>query len=105
VADVMGRIAVSRNSGRDMKIRGIELLLDGEFVGNLAFGQTYEAEIAPGTHTLTATNRMYSPSIDFEVKAGDTVRFVVTSIPLGGLWLLIAMMGTVAYRVKLERVA
>jgi hypothetical protein len=100
-----GRLVVARTSGRDLKMRGVELLVDDDFVGSLQYGETFEASIAPGRHTLVATNRMYSPSMEFDIAPGETVRFSVTSVALGGLWLFVAMMGTVAYRVVLERTA
>jgi hypothetical protein len=98
------RIIVSRTSERDIKIRGLEILVDGNFAANLQFGTSFEGTVACGPHRVTATNRMFSRSLDFEASAGKPSRFVATCVPLGGLWLLVAMMGTVAYKVRLERV-
>ena len=97
------RILISRKAARDIQIRGIEILIDEKFVANLAYGETFETTLEPGHHRLTATNRMYSPTIEFDVAAGEEIRFTTSSIALGGLWLLVAMMGTVPYKVTLER--
>jgi hypothetical protein len=98
-----GRIVVSRNDERDIKIRGLEVLLDGEFVANLQFGQSYEAPIPAGSHRVTATNRMFTRHIDFDLAPGREARFTATSVALHGIWTLIALMGTVAYRVSLKQ--
>lgn len=96
-------LIVSRTSEKDLKFRGIEILVDGNFVGNLLFGDTIQVEIPPGTHVLKATNRFKSSSADFEAEAGQTIHFETTGIVMGGLWIVITMTGTVAYRVTLER--
>jgi hypothetical protein len=97
-------LIVSRTSARDMKFRGIEVLLDGDFIGELSYGKSLEREIEPGIHTLKVTNRMKSASGAFEAAEGETVEFVATAIALAGCWFFLTMMGTVAYRVTLERV-
>ncbi|HVT11265.1 MAG TPA: hypothetical protein VHE55_03285 [Fimbriimonadaceae bacterium] len=96
-------LAVTRDSARDLKIRGVEILLDGRFVGNLNYGESLDVPIEPGPHTLTATNRLKSKSAEFEAKPEEVVRFRTTGIAMGGIWAVMAMLGTVAYRVELER--
>ncbi|HWA83311.1 MAG TPA: hypothetical protein VG820_07765 [Fimbriimonadaceae bacterium] len=98
-------LVVSRNSDRDLKIRGIDILLDGRFVGALNYGDSLEAQVEPGRHSLTATNRLKSKSVEFEAQPGETVRFLTTGIAMGGIWVVMAMLGTVAYRVEIERQA
>jgi hypothetical protein len=88
-----------------MKFRGIEVLLDGKFIGDLTFGKTIETAIALGPHTLKVTNRLSSKSVDFEADDGEDIRFEAAGIALGGLWLVMTILGTVAYRVTLTRVA
>ena len=98
-----GQIVVSRNDDRGIKIRGLEILIDGEFVSNLTFGQSYGAAIPAGSHKLTATNRLFSRHIDFDIAPGQELRFTATCVPLHGIWILVALMGTVAYRVSLRQ--
>jgi hypothetical protein len=97
-------LIVSRTSDEDLKIRGIELLLDGEFIGDLSFGKTLQIEISPGHHVLKATNKLKSKALQFDAIAGERLEFLTTGVALFGLWTIMAMMGTVAYRVTLERV-
>jgi len=97
-----GIVIVSRVSERDIKFRGIEILIDGNFAGNLKFGDSLEIEVDPGSHKLIATNRLKSKCVEFEAKPDETTEFETAGIALGGLWLIMAMLGTVAYKVTLE---
>lgn len=98
------RLIVSRTSERDLKIRGIEVILDGILIGDLAFGKSVEVEIAPGSHLLKVTNLLKSKQIEFEATEGETIRFETIGVVLGGLWVIVTMLGTVPYKVLLERV-
>jgi len=99
----LATVIVSRTSDHDLKFRGIEILLDGKFIANLKYGDTFDFEVEPGRHTLMATNRLKSKAIEFEARDGETVEFQTTGIAMGGVWVLISMLGTVAYRVTLEQ--
>jgi plastocyanin len=96
-------LTVSRTSDRDLKIRGIEVLLDGESLGSLAFGRSLERDIEVGHHTLKVTNRLNSRPAEFDASPGETVKFETAGIAMGGLWLFMTMLGTVAFRVTLDR--
>ncbi len=96
-------LTVSRTSDRDLKFRGIEFLLDGKFIANLQYGDSISIDVQPGYHTLKATNRLKSASADFTAESGEKVAFQATGIALGGPWLVLTMLGTVAYRVTLDR--
>lgn len=98
----VGSIVVSRNSNRDIKMRNVELLLDGEFVADLPFGAQYEDELEPGTHKLTATNRAFTQSTEFEIVSGQKLSFRVVALPLRGLWTIVSMLGTVPSKVVIE---
>lgn len=97
-------LIVSRTSERDLKIRGIEVILDGYHVGDLTFGQSLERQVEPGTHLLKVTNLLKSKAIEFEAKPGETIHFETIGIVLGGLWVIVTMLGTVPYKVLLQRV-
>lgn len=96
-------LTVARDSARDLKFRGIDILLDGQFVGDLTYGNSLSIEIEPGVHNLTATNRLKSKSVEFDARPGETVMYQTVGIALGGIWAMMAMLGTVAYRVELAR--
>lgn len=96
-------LTVARDSPRDLKFRGIDILLDGKFVGGLTYGNSLSISIDPGVHSLTATNRLKSKSVEFEARPGETLQFQTVGVALGGIWAMMAMLGTVAYRVELAR--
>ena len=100
----MSQIVVSRNSNRDIKMRNVELLLDGEFVTDLPFGAREELEIEPGSHKLTATNRAFTQSTDFDIEEGQNLSFRIVAVPLRGLWSIVSMLGTVPSKVVIEPV-
>jgi len=96
-------VIVRRSSINDIKIRGIEVLIDGVLVANLQYGQTIETNVEPGTHTITVTNRLNTKSLEFEAKDDQRIAFETEGIALSGLWMLMTMLGTVAYKVTLKR--
>lgn len=96
-------LIVTRNSERDLKMRGIEVFLDGRFIADLQFGGEVSLDLEPGTHVLKVTNKLKSRSAEFEVQPGDTIRYETVGLLLGGVWLFVSMLGTIAYGVTLER--
>lgn len=100
-----GQVRITRSSDSDLKIRTIEVLIDDQHVGNLLYGETLEVPIPAGPHRLKATNRLKSASVDFSVGAGETAEFRATGVMMGGFWMLVSLLGTVAYRIRLEKVA
>src|SRR5687768_8298376 len=98
------RLVVSRTSKDDIGIRGLELRLDGEFLDNLSFGKTIEHELAPGEHTLLATNSLYKQNATFTVEEGETARFEAMNV-LTGLGRVMMAIGGGIYRVELRRLS
>lgn len=99
----VARVSVSRTSSKDIKIRGLEVLIDGKAVADLKFGDTFEHEVSPGKHTLKVNNTLYNKSIDFDVQAGQTAKFNAGNFVsgLGGVAFLVVGMGP--YKVFLEK--
>lgn len=96
-------LIVSRTKSGDIGIRNIEVFIDGEFSGDLAFGSELKFPLKPGSHILRVTNKMNSKEATFEVDGSKEVRFHVVAIQMGCLWHLVSMLGTVPYRVELTR--
>ena len=97
------KISVSRTSPKDIKIRGLEVLLDNKTIKDLQFGETFEHEVTPGKHTLKVNNTLYNKSVDFDVQAGQTAKFNAGNYVsgLGGVAFVVVGMGP--YKVFLER--
>lgn len=83
-APAPGRITIHRTSSRDEQTRQILCSIDGEYVGQLLYGQRLSKEIAPGEHKLTANNTLYWKNVTFTVAPGEHVEFTVMNLLFGG---------------------
>jgi hypothetical protein len=96
-------VVISRNSSNDIKIRELYVAIDDEEQRTLLFGQAVTLPATLGKHTILATNRLFSESMEFELAEGETARFAVANIA-GGCAVSFAMIvGVVPYRVSLRR--
>ena len=73
--DESATIQIRRDSPKDIKIRGLEILLDDKRVANLKYGQSVSLKVCPGSHVLKVTNSLYSKSEAFSLEAGETAHF------------------------------
>src|SRR5579862_9055445 len=97
------RLVVNRNSTRDIKIRGLFVFVDDKEVANIAYGESFDTELQPGSHTLKVTNKLYSKSVDLDLKEGETAEFTAANV-LSGLWaVIIGWSGLAPYKVVLQR--
>lgn len=86
-----------------MKIRRLQVLLDGEHWADIEFGQTISRVVDPGPHVLKVTNSVYSKQIEFTAGPTGAVRFIAGNI-MGGLTsMMMSTLGFVHYRVFLEK--
>lgn len=97
------RVHIARNAQRDIKMRGLEIFLDGKFVKDLPFGAEVELSVDPGDHHLKISNNLYSKESRFTVGDGETVRFAVGNYftKLGAAATVILGIGP--YKVFLDR--
>ena len=70
-------IHISRDAERDIKMRGLEVLLDDEFVENLKFGMEVTRTVVPGDHVVKITNKLYSAKLAISTKPGETIHIQV----------------------------
>ncbi len=104
IEQVEAKLIVSRTMPKDIKIRGLFILLDGKEVANISYGKTFEMGLATGKHTLKVTNNLYSKVETLDVKEGETYRFEAGNL-LSGLWaVIIGWSGLAPYKVVLTRV-
>ena len=101
----MARLVVRRDADDDIKIRNLEIHVDGKWRADIAYGKSFEAELEPGTHELRVTNRMKSVKAEFAVGEGETARFLGTNVLSKGLSALVGAFGVVAYHPTLKRIA
>ncbi len=98
----LATLVIRRDADNDIKMRGLEIYVDGEFVHDLQFDRTFETRVAPGAHRLTVSNHLYKKSLDLTLEAGQTVTLLAGNrfTLLGGL--MVSVLGMGPYRVFLS---
>jgi len=85
-----------------MGIREVCVWLDDELIATLRDKQWVTREAAPGHHTLRAHNTLVGKSIEFDLQAGEHVRFT-TSNRSGCGTFMIYLLGAGPIYLSLER--
>lgn len=99
-----GTLIVSRRAHKDIKMRDLYVLVDGEEADTLQFGETMEMDLPPGDHRVKVTNRMLSKSSEFSISAGEKVEFEVGNVPSYSPFTIVMLItGTMPYRVMIRR--
>jgi hypothetical protein len=101
----MAKLRISRTSDRDIKMRGLEVLLDDQHLTDLSYGKQAEFEIEPGEHTITITNTVYTKKDRFTIGAGRTAAYEIANIVTGLGSVMISAFGIGPYRVELRKLA
>jgi hypothetical protein len=100
---VSGELAIVRNADNDIKMRGLQIFLDGQYVDDLSFNSEFTSQVSPGSHTVMVSNHLYKKSLTFNLAEGERVelsagnRFTL----IGGL--MVSVLGMGPYRVFLDR--
>ncbi|MDR3691740.1 MAG: hypothetical protein P4L46_20340 [Fimbriimonas sp.] len=96
------RLVIRRDADNDIKMRGLEVFLDDEFVKDLSFGSEQSLDVSPGNHTLKVTNHLYTRRLEVEAKPGETLDIQVGNYfdGLGGI--MMAVFGFGHYKVFMK---
>ena len=98
------RLVITRDHPQDIQDRPVYLWIDGEkWDGVLKYGTTFTRDLAPGAHQVRANNTLFSHKVEFEAKAGETVRYRCENGLTGGGMIMVLMMGVAYLRVRLIR--
>ena len=98
------RLTITRDTADDIQDRWIRLWLDGEPLETLRYGHTGNAEMAPGHHTLKASNTLTRDTLEFDARPGETIKVRCHNAISRGGFLSILMIGVAVIRVRLERI-
>ena len=99
------RLEITRDHPEDVQDRPVYLWIDGEkWDGVLKYGKTFAREIAPGRHTVKASNTLFRTTVEFDAAAGETVRYRCENGLTGGGMIMVLMMGVAYLRVRLTRI-
>ena len=96
-------LTVNRNSPQDAQQREIVVLLDGERIAELAYGQSVSKEITPGPHTLAVDNTWNSESTTFNAAENDEITFIAQNRSGSFAQFLLMIFGAGPIRVSLNR--
>jgi hypothetical protein len=78
------RLTIYRTSPEDEGSRQILCSLDGDYIGQLLFGQTLALDITPGPHRLSINNTLFWKTLSFTADPGATVEYTVRNLTWGG---------------------
>ena len=100
----MAELTVSRTSDADIKFRGLEVYVDGEFAHDIAYPTTWSTSLTPGKHTIKVSNHLYKKSIEINARPGQKINVEAGNrfTPVGGI--MVAVLGMGPYRVFLSEV-
>ena len=102
--DPAARLTIERTSPEDVRQRQIVLSLDGEPFATLLHGESATRSIAPGHHRLRAHNTLVWKTVEFDVVAGETLRFAAVNRAGFGTMGLVALFGVGPLYVTLDQV-
>jgi hypothetical protein len=98
------RLVITRDHPQDIQDRPVYLWIDGEKWDRvLKYGKSFERELPPGHHIVKASNTLFSTKVEFDVAAGETVRYRCENGLTGGGMVMVLMMGVAYLRVRLIR--
>jgi hypothetical protein len=98
-----GILVVERTSTKDIKMRELYVQVDDLPEQTLQFGQSFELELATGSHRIKATNRLFTDRAEFSVSAGGKVCFDAANVSAGAIFAPLLMLGAGGYKVRLKR--
>jgi len=101
---IPARLVVARTLATDVGQRQVYVLLDGENIATLLFGQSVTRDIAPGPHRLKLNNTLVSKSVDFIVSPGEQVEFHLANRAGRFALPFLALMGVAPLYLTVQRV-
>jgi hypothetical protein len=97
-------VTIVRTSDKDFKQRQLVVWLDGERLGNLMFGDAFKRDVHPGPHKLRVSNTLVWKTVQFDVQAGEQVRFEAINRPGRLTYPMLVILGVGTLYVTLRRV-
>jgi len=79
ITEASAKITVTRDSPDDVQERQVIVLLDGQRMGELLFGDSLTLPVFPGQHTLRVDNTWNHKDVNLDVRDDDHLRFLTKS--------------------------
>ena|SRR5690349_12434921 len=97
------KITIIRASPDDVRQRQVIIKLDGEWTGDLMYGEKLTRSVAPGRHTLHFNNTWNRKTIQVNLAPGEHATFRVVNRAGRFTWFLVAAIGAGPMYVSVER--
>ena len=101
--DSEGRVTIRRTAPKDIQERELYVSLDGQPNHILRFGDTVTLSAAPGRHRLRVHNTISRKVAEFELGAGEHVRFSAANVRGKGYALTAVFFGFAMMHTELHR--
>lgn len=101
----MATLVVRRDSARDVKMRNVDVYIDGKMEGRLGFGESKSFEVEPGDRHVRFDNTWAKKELDLTFEDGDRREFVVGNVPGGCFVAGLALAGAGPTHVFAEEVS
>jgi hypothetical protein len=98
-------VTVVRNHRDDIKQRQMIVWLDDERIATLMYGDDVTRDIEAGPHRLRVSNTLFWKTVEFDVKAGEQVRFEIINRAGRITYPMLAFIGVAPLYVTVRRVA
>jgi hypothetical protein len=96
-------ITVNRTSADDVGFREVFLLVDGQEVAILSYGESVTHELPAGPHRIRAHNTLFWKTKDVVLQPGEHARFMAANRAGFGTFGLLLMLGAAPLYLTFER--
>jgi len=96
-------MVVRRDSPKDIKMRGLEVYVDGEFAVDLQYGKEQEFTLPEGEHEVKVTNSLYTKRMTVDLRSNEKVELQTGNVATGLSGLMLVTFGIGPYKVFLKR--
>lgn len=96
-------LVVRRDADDDIKMRNLEVHVDGEWRADVGYGKAFETDLEPGEHEVMVTNRMHRVKQSFLLREGETAVFRGSNVLSKGPSALAGAFGVIVYHPTLQR--
>ncbi len=96
-------VLVRRDSPNDIKMRGLELFVDGELVADRQYGREKELTLPEGEHEVKVTNSLYTKKLTVDLQPNQKIELQAGNVATGLSGLMLVTFGIGPYKVFLKR--
>lgn len=100
----MATLVVRRDSARDVKMRNVDVYIDGKMEGRIGYGETKSFDVQPGERHVKFDNTWAKKELHLAFIEGGRREFIVGNVPGGCFVAGLALAGAGPTQVFAEEV-